>query len=550
MKTGQKIPALLLLVLALLLPCSGALAQRIALVIGNSAYQRHGALANAASDASGVAAALQKLGFQTSAYLDTDRPTMMRALREFGDRAQGAEVALVFYAGHGVQVSRGASAENYLLPVDARLADVRDVEDEAIGLERLLERLDGARTRIVILDACRDNPFAAQMAGQTASRGVSRGLARVETSQRGTLLVFSTEPGNVALDGADGASPFAAALIDYLPTEGIEVRQMLTRVRQRVFQATGGKQTPWSNDGLFNDVFLAGVVRPAEAANAPSAPDPGTAMELAFWNSIQGTSDRQELEAYLAAFPQGRFAALARARLERLGSTAAATSRIVGKPPVAEPALQREPLDRAGVAEAQRLLTGMGFETGGTDGVAGGRTQEAYRAWLSAAGRDTGEPMDSVTLAAMRDPPPADQRAAALLELGTRQQAAGQNAFARRSYDRARTLDPGGEAGRTAGRRLAALPADPQPQPARRAAARTGSRTAPEPVQETEVSRYPVPNYSGGRVTYGQPGMGGTGPAIGPQGNGDRPPRIPGFGGMPGGGFSGGGGSGYRGSRW
>jgi uncharacterized caspase-like protein len=309
---------------------------RFALVIGNGAYRNAPALANPPRDAQAMGAALEHLGFEVSLHTDLDRAHMMQALRDFGEKAAHADLALVFYAGHGLQLPRQGQGENYLVPVDARLADERDLDEEAIGLTRLLERLDGARARIVLLDACRENPLAAGMRGAAATRGLNlgrMGLAPVDQSGRGTLLVFATEPGNVALDAAPGAagqaanSPFSAALLRHLAEPGLEIRQMLTRVRQEVNGSTAGRQTPWSNDGLLEDVFLASRRDTAPTAPPPGAAPPageGVAVELAYWNTIRNSNDPRDFEAYLREYPQGRFVALAGNRLARLRAQAAA----------------------------------------------------------------------------------------------------------------------------------------------------------------------------------------------------------------------------------
>ena len=203
---------------------------RVALVIGNGAYQHAPTLPNPPNDATDVARTLRKIGFDVTLKINLNRRDMAAAFRDFGAKADGADLAVVFYAGHGLQVAHGNAGENYLVPVDAQLLDVRDVDDEALSLNQASERLEGAKARIVILDACRDNPLASQMRGLGNSRSISRGLARETNMSQGTLLVFSTEPGSVAQDAASGGvnSPFTKALLHYLPTPGLEVRQMLT----------------------------------------------------------------------------------------------------------------------------------------------------------------------------------------------------------------------------------------------------------------------------------------------------------------------------------
>jgi hypothetical protein len=297
---------------------------REALVIGNGAYEHAPALANPRADATAIAQALEAVGFHVMLRTDLKRQEMGAAFRDFGDRADHADIALVYYAGHGIQLARGNNSENYLIPTDARLLDVRDVDDEALSLDRALERLDGAHARVVILDACRDNPLANQMHGLNGTRSVSRGLARVDATSRGTLLVFSTEPGSVALDSGTGAnSPFATALLHNIGKPGLEVRLMLTRVRAEVYQETDGHQTPWSNDGLFDEMFLVPALPSAPAAAspaaapAPAAPDEAR-LDAEFWDQVKGSTDPSDVNAYLRRFPNGLFAALAHNLIDRL----------------------------------------------------------------------------------------------------------------------------------------------------------------------------------------------------------------------------------------
>jgi uncharacterized caspase-like protein len=250
----------LALAFAIVLVAAGALAQsanaqpdrRVALVIGNAQYQHAAPLANPVRDAIGVAAALNQLGFEVVVARDTDRGTMERALREFGRKLEGATVALFFYAGHGIQVD----GENWLLPVDARLDAERDVPFEAVRLGLALAQMeDDSRTSIVILDACRENPFRARL-GRGRSGGVRPGLATVEAGL-GTLIAYSTQPNAVAYDGpTDGHSPFTGALLRRIDEPGVELRRLLTLVRADVVQATARRQVPWDHSSLMGDFFF------------------------------------------------------------------------------------------------------------------------------------------------------------------------------------------------------------------------------------------------------------------------------------------------------
>jgi hypothetical protein len=276
------------LLLVLLLSCAsaaGAVAQtgqRVALVIGNGAYREVPRLANSFRDASDVADALRGLGFRVQLVRDATRPAFEAALQRFARDGAGAEIALFFFAGHGIE----ARGENHLIPVEARLMDIADIDFETVGLPAVLRAMQGAAARLVFLDACRDNPFTPRIRGLGASRSVARGLARVEAADLGTLIAFATAPGTVAADGAGANSPFTAALKRHLAEPGLDVRQVMTRVRRSVVEATGGSQVPWDNSSLVTDVVLrppngmgaAHLAEPAPAALTPARPAaiPGT----------------------------------------------------------------------------------------------------------------------------------------------------------------------------------------------------------------------------------------------------------------------------------
>ncbi|WP_137128444.1 SUMF1/EgtB/PvdO family nonheme iron enzyme [Roseomonas sp. HF4] len=341
----------LLLIAALHEP---ALAQqrRVALVVGNGDYRHAPALPNASNDADAVANALRDLGFTVTLERNQPIEGMRAALRHFSDAARGAEVALFFFAGHGLQMAQRDRAENFLVPVDARLADARDLEDETIGLSRVLQLMDGAHARLVILDACRDNPILARIAQTSATRSIRRGLAPIETAEaQGTLIAFSTAPGAVAADGSGGNSPFTLALLRHLPTPGLEIRGALTRVRAEVARETGNSQVPWSNDGLLSELYLAGRAPPTAAASSQVLTPSAAAIELAFWQSIGASRDPADFEEYLRRYPDGNFSGLARNRIALLGPPAPAAIPM-GPPAAPMPSATRAPAppQRAAVA--------------------------------------------------------------------------------------------------------------------------------------------------------------------------------------------------------
>ncbi|HTB05133.1 MAG TPA: caspase family protein [Bradyrhizobium sp.] len=248
---------------------------KLALVLGNAKYEAVPVLENPANDAADLAQALRATGFEVIEQRDATRDVMAKAVRDFSERLHGADVALFFYAGHGLQMN----GENYLLPVDARIESAADVRFNTINLSDIQQEMEGSgRANIIILDACRNNPFAEKLA--RGGRGVTtRGLGRVDATGEGSLIVYSTQPNNVALDGSGRNSPFTAALLKHVGTQGLEVRQMISRVRGDVLQATDRRQTPWDSSSLVGDVYLAGA--PAADAAASSRPNVAPAVTTA-----------------------------------------------------------------------------------------------------------------------------------------------------------------------------------------------------------------------------------------------------------------------------
>jgi tetratricopeptide (TPR) repeat protein len=243
---------------------SQPLGRRIALVIGNGDYVHAPQLTNPPNDARLIAKNLKEMGFEVSDGVNLDRAAMTKLIGDFLRAAATANTAVLYYAGHGVQID----GQNYLLPVDVKFTGVSDFTSEMTEVSTILAGLDdGIRANVVILDACRDNPLAqqvAQPASPSRSIAVPTGLAspsslgKGATSGAGTLLAFATAPGDVALDGDGADSPFSLALGRHISTPGLEVQQMLTRVRAEVVAATRGKQVPWSNSSLLGEVYLAG----------------------------------------------------------------------------------------------------------------------------------------------------------------------------------------------------------------------------------------------------------------------------------------------------
>ena len=238
-------------------------AHRVALVIGNGGYTRVKPLPNAVADAREIAGHLRQLGFEVVEGIDLDHDTMQTMTRSFLRQAAQANLALMYYAGHGIQID----GRNYLVPVDQQLASTANPLDTMIDMDSILAGLDDQlRTNILIFDACRNNPLTQQIASVEPSRSIQgeSGLAAPVTPGSGamlgagTLIAFATAPGQVALDGVGAHSPFAAALSRHIGTPGLEVQQMLTRVRAEVVSATRSRQVPWSNSSLLGEVYLGG----------------------------------------------------------------------------------------------------------------------------------------------------------------------------------------------------------------------------------------------------------------------------------------------------
>ncbi len=325
--------------LAIIVPGWGA-ESRVALVIGNGAYRNAVQLPNAARDAEAIAATLKTIGFDVVLGTDLDRERMTQRLSDFASRADGADVALFFYAGHGLQLD----GRNLLVPIDADLKSELDAKVRTVEVDTVLQNtIADAKVKLVLLDACRDNPFAKQIqasAPKSRSVTVSSGLAEMRPGS-GTLIAFATGPGQVALDGEGSHSPFTRALLDNLTRPDVEIRHTLAYVRAQVVEQTRDKQLPWENTNLTGFFYMnksadsgtpAGpAAGPANTA-APAAPAVGalngSAMEMELWTSVKTSNSPDEYRAYLEKFPNGTFADLARTRIASLsrGSTAAATA--------------------------------------------------------------------------------------------------------------------------------------------------------------------------------------------------------------------------------
>lgn len=228
---------------------------RVALVIGNGRYRHAGALANPANDAADIAAALRRIGFEVVEGADLDRRAMEDKVREFSRKLDRADLALFYYAGHGLQVS----GRNYLLPVDSKLERPGDLTFEAMDMSQVLAQMEAEqRVNLVFLDACRDNPLSRSLARSMGTRSstVGTGLAQIH-SALGTMIGFATQPDAVALDGDGRNSPFTTAMLKHLSTPALDIAVLMRRVRADVVSATRGKQVPWDHSSLIGEVVLA-----------------------------------------------------------------------------------------------------------------------------------------------------------------------------------------------------------------------------------------------------------------------------------------------------
>ncbi len=317
-------------------PASADAPRRVALIVANGAYAHAGSLKNPVNDGALVAGSLKSAGFQ---IIDAD-PNLgigpfRGALRRFHASAAGARVALIYYAGHGIE----ARGKNWLIPTDAILQQDSDLDYEAIDLDLVLSATEGADMRVVVLDACRNNPFGHTW--RSTHRAVGQGLAPIDVDD--VLVIYSAGPGQTASDGRGANSPFAEALAKRLPQPGLPIQLLGGLVRDDVLRATGSQQRPFISASITGEPFMlvpgasAGPVSQAAAAVAAGAPaNDARSMEMMFWQSASSGDDVSQLKAYLSRYPNGSFAELAKAKIATLarpapGSTAGADRNL--KPP-------------------------------------------------------------------------------------------------------------------------------------------------------------------------------------------------------------------------
>lgn len=335
--------------------------RRVALVIGNGAYQNAPPLRNPVSDAKLISDVLKEAGFELiggGPLIDADKSDLEKGIRAFGKSLRGGAVGLFYYSGHGVQV-KGA---NYLIPVAANITAESDVKYDLVDSGFVLDEMANAgnRLNIVILDACRNNPF-----GGRGLRSASSGLAQV-SAPAGTVISYATQPGNVAGDGAGNNSPYTDALAAAIRRPGLDVFATFNAVGLQVKQTTGGQQQPWlSTSPIEGQFYFSGLpgdnsdqTPPQQTASIPSKSEDGSmAVERAFWDSMSGSNDPEDFQDYLTRYPSGQFSGIAGRKLAALKKP---TAPAPPPPPVASdggqplPALPEEATTGSSLLESWR----------------------------------------------------------------------------------------------------------------------------------------------------------------------------------------------------
>jgi hypothetical protein len=364
--------------LAIPTACLGA--ERVALVIGNAAYTSAPSLANPRNDGKDIAEALRTLQFEVVEGFDLNKEQMDSKIREFSRQASVADTVLFFYAGHGMQVG----GTNYLLPVDAQLLDSSALDFETVELDKVIRNMQGpSKTALIFLDACRNNPLTrnfAQMLGPARAVGIGRGLAPSTASGDGLFIAFATAPNDISFDGAGRNSPFTAALLRNITIPQIEIQQIMTRVKADVYDSTAGRQRPWHNSDLRNEVYLAlspdEKDRPAQppktvVAGTNFLPDPSNVPKISpatAFGTARKIGTLRGWDRFLELHGDTEFAYEAKAMRSKVWSD-------LTKNMTAEDNEQRLALTADQRANIQSVLGGLGYQIGTNDGQFGPRTR-------------------------------------------------------------------------------------------------------------------------------------------------------------------------------
>jgi Caspase domain len=420
MAMAHKFTAFLVAGGLLIASCLAAQAEkRVALVIGNSAYQNAPRLPNPAKDASAMADLFRSAGFDVvSLQQDVGNLDFKRAVRKFEEAALDADVAVIFYAGHGIEIG----GINYMIPVDAKLASDFDAPDEAIPLDRIIDAATSAtQLRLVILDACRDNPFVSSMKMRASTRSVSAGLAKVEPITADTLIGYAAKAGSTASDGTGDHSPYTTALLHNLMLPGLDIRLAFGRVRDEVMKLTGAKQEPFVYGSLGGKTIA--LASAPESASATPAIDANAQARLDY-EEFAKVGTKEAWDAFLTLHTSGPYAELARAQRAKLaGDTAKAAPSPQQKPdaqvsssqilsaltPAPKPVQEMTPAaGPSSLAETGRMLQAELKRVGCYDGELSGEWNIASRRAMDAFNQRVGTTFDSRTatldaLGAVRD---------------------------------------------------------------------------------------------------------------------------------------------------
>ncbi len=390
-------------------PAAYAQEKRVALVIGNSDYENVSRLTNPTNDAEDLGNALVRLGFEVTSGMNLDYREMRLVLRDFSEKAANADVALVYFAGHGIEIDK----TNYLIPVNAELKRDRDIEFEAIQLDTVIASLSDAKgVRMVLLDACRNNPFLVDMQRTTASRSIGRGLSRIDPG--GVLVSYAARGGTLALDGEGRNSPYAEAILANIEVPGLEIGKLFRRVRDMVLARTGGFQEPFTYGSLpGTDIFL---VPPTGVAAATPPPPPvlNTAPSIleemlnAFADAE--TSDTPEgWESFLRRYgdlQDNRLVQIALRRQAEMQNEIDQGASTIARPSVTSPAVDgngHAVLEREERRRLQEALAFMGHYTGAIDGDIGAKSRSAIASARLDAQLPGGTHVDGALLAALPD---------------------------------------------------------------------------------------------------------------------------------------------------
>ncbi len=345
----------------LLLAQAAADARSVALIIGNSKYNKIAELANPTNDAQDLSASLTNIGYEVQTVIDADYETMRKALNKFSESANGAKVAMIFFAGHGIEIDK----QNYLIPVDAKLETDTQVAFQTIPLDMMLNAVSGAsKLRMVLLDACRNNPFVSKMRSVGAKkRSLGRGLAAVEP-QTGTLVGFAAKEGTTASDGNGRNSPYTSALLKHIAKPDLDVGRLFRKVRDEVLETTGLQQEPFQYGSLpGEDVFMhplggtkkpgstgltqQAVIKPStQPVIPPALPTPQDTEAKQAWDAISSSQRVSDYEIYLQFYSDSLYAKFAKARLEALKKQATPRETVQPaqpkpKPKVVQPAVSQ-----------------------------------------------------------------------------------------------------------------------------------------------------------------------------------------------------------------